>query len=153
VAHQFQETSFHQTDDKGRIILPNRFREVIAATGRNQVVVSRLDGCLVAYPVPKWNAIVERLLEKPSFNARARRLRRFYIGGAQTCDMDKQGRILVSAALREYAGIEPRNGIALVGVLSHFEIWNREAYEAEYDSFREELDSGELGEEIEELGT
>ncbi|MBU2489308.1 MAG: division/cell wall cluster transcriptional repressor MraZ [Proteobacteria bacterium] len=150
---QFEETSFHQTDDKARIILPNRFREVIAATGYNKIVVSRLDGCLVAYPVQKWKQIVARMMEKPRSNARARRFRRFYIGAAQTCEIDRQGRILISAALREYAGIEPKSPVAMAGVTTHFEIWSKSQYEQEYLSFREEEDAGDLGDEIEELGT
>ncbi len=150
---QFEETSFHQTDDKARLILPNRFREKITAEGGDRIVLTRLDGCLVAYLPTKWKEIVARMLEKSKSSVQARRLRRHYYGGAQTCEVDRQGRILISQALREYAHIEAKSSVALVGVGSHFEIWSKDDFEQDYRAFREEEDNGDLGDEISELGT
>jgi len=58
----FRGSSFHTIDSKGRIIIPARFRDVIKAQGSNGVMVSRMDGALVAYPYDEWHKIETRIL-------------------------------------------------------------------------------------------
>ncbi len=151
-AKTFRGTSFHNTDDKARIILPSRFRDVIRAGEIDGVVVSRMDGSLVAYPFTEWQVIEDRIMTMRVKDENTRRLRRFFIGGAHECMCDKQGRILIPPALREYAGLGPKHELALVGVVNHFEIWSRDAYEGEYEAFENDMKTGRMGDEVAKLG-
>lgn len=119
----FRQDSNHTIDDKGRIIIPARFRSVIADSGENVVVLAKLDGCLYGYTLPKWRTIEEKVLAVPNTTEEFRRFRRLLIGGAAECKLDKQDRILVPPTLREYAGLDVE--VVLMGLLDHFEIWSR----------------------------
>lgn len=151
-AKTFRGTSSHSTDDKARIVLPARFRDVIRSGETDGVVVSRLDGSLVAYPFAEWQVIEDRILSKTVKDEYTRRLRRFFIGGAHECLCDKQGRILIPPALREYAGIGPKQEIVLVGVVNHFEIWGRKGYENESEVFESDMKNERMSEEVAKLG-
>ncbi|WP_028314414.1 division/cell wall cluster transcriptional repressor MraZ [Desulfatibacillum aliphaticivorans] len=148
----FRGTSYHSTDEKARITVPARFREVLRDGEVDGVMVSRMDGALVAYPFDEWQVIENRIMTKSKRNAKLRQFRRFFVGGAQECMCDKQGRILVPKDLRDYAGIGAKEEIALVGAVSHFEIWDKKKYDVAYEDFEEVLNSGELDDEIEDMG-
>ena len=125
----FRGSSFHTIDSKGRIIIPTRFRDIIIEGGNNGLMISKLDGGLVAYTIEEWNKIESKILSMAEKSENMRRFRRVFIGGAFECSADKQGRILIPPALRQYA--ELKKEIALVGVLDHFEIWSRESWDRE----------------------
>ena len=146
----FRGSSLHTIDTKGRLIIPARFRDVIRADGGERVMISRMDGCLVAYPFEEWRRIETRILEMAQKSAQMRRFRRVFIGGAFECLCDKQERILIPPLLREYAGLE--KDVALVGVLDHFEIWSREAWEEEKQHLEKDLQLEEVRNEIASLG-
>lgn len=148
---RFRTESVHAIDPKGRIIIPVRFRQVLEAYQSDGVMVSRLDKALVAYPYSKWYEIEDRLLSKAEKNDELRRFRRFFIGAAAECPIDKQGRILIPPELRNYALLE--KDIVLVGVMDHFEIWNKER-RAEEDRIMQEEDmkKEEVKSEIAQLG-
>ena len=82
----------------------------------------------------------------PVTNANARKLTRFFLAGATVCEVDKQGRILLPANLREYAGIDKE--VVSVGVFSRVEIWSKERY-LENNDFD---DMDEIAEHMAELG-
>jgi MraZ protein len=146
----FRGSSFHTMDDKGRVIIPARFRDLIRAGGGDRVMVSRMDGCLVAYPLDAWRDIENRLVALAQKSESMRRFRRVFIGGAHECSCDKQERILIPPMLREYAGFE--KDIVLVGVLDHFEIWSRDTWEAENQTLELDLKKEEVRNEIASLG-
>jgi MraZ protein len=146
----FRGSSFHSIDPKGRIIVPARFREAIKAGGENAVMVSQLDGCLLAYPLEEWAEIEKRILAKKNKTETIRRFRRIFIGGAAYCACDKQERILIPPPLRQYAALE--KDIVLVGVLDHFEIWSRENWDKEHLNLEEDMKKEAVGDEIAELG-
>lgn len=146
----FRGSSFHTIDPKGRLIIPSRFRELIRSGGGNGVMVSRLDGGLVAYPYNEWTKIETRILALAEKNEYMRRFRRIFIGGASECPYDKQHRILIPQPLREYAGVE--KDIVLVGVLDHFEIWSKEKWDIENQTLEEDLKTEELRNEVAKLG-
>ena len=81
----------HTVDAKGRLIVPSKFREQL---GDEFVVTKGLDGCLFAYENTEWKALEEKLHALPLTNANARKFARFFLAGAATCEVDKQGRIL-----------------------------------------------------------
>ena len=65
-----------------------------------------MDGCLSIYPMDEWEAFEEKLRALPLTNKDARTFSRFFVAGATTCELDRQGRILVPQTLREFAGLE-----------------------------------------------
>ncbi len=146
----FRGSSFHTIDAKGRLIIPARFRDVIRADGGERVMLSRMDGCLVAYPLDEWRRIEARILQMAQKNDSMRRFRRVFIGGAFDCACDKQERILIPPLLRDYAGFQ--KDVVLVGVLDHFEIWAREKWEQENLNLEEDLKQEEVRNDIASLG-
>jgi MraZ protein len=146
----FRGSSFHTIDDKGRIIIPSRFRDQIKNNGHNGVMVSRMDNCLVGYTFDEWNKIEKRILSLAEKSQSMRRFRRVFIGGAHECTGDKQDRILIPPALRQYAHLEKE--IVIVGVLDHFEIWSRENWEQENLDLEKDMQEEDVRNEIAKLG-
>ncbi len=142
----FRGSSFHTIDDKGRIIIPTRFRNVIDDSGDTSVMISRMDNCLVAYTLEEWYKIEKKILSLARSSESMRRFRRVFIGGAHECSRDKQERILVPPMLRQYAQLE--KNIVLVGVLDHFEIWSKYNYEQETLALVKDLEDADFKNEI-----
>ena len=111
----------HTVDAKGRLIVPPKFREQL---GDEFVVTKGMDGCLFVYANDDWNAFEQKLTSLPLINKEARKFARFFLAGAAQVEVDKQGRILLPANLREFASLE--KDVVLVGVGSRIEIWSRE---------------------------
>ncbi len=109
----------HTIDAKGRLIIPAKFREGL---GDRFVVSKGFDGCLHAYDPESWTGIQEKLKELPQFKKETRDIIRFFLGGAVEAEIDKQGRILIPAKLRQYAGLD--KDVTLVGSGSRVEIWD-----------------------------
>lgn len=131
----------HSIDPKGRIIIPSKFRE---ALGDEFVVTLGLDGCLFVYPNEEWMNFVNQLKNLPG-TKEARQLQRYFMAGAATVEVDKQGRILIPNKLREQAGLE--KDIVFVGVLSKIEIWSKDKWESNsYD------DMDQVAEHMSEFG-
>jgi len=111
-------------DDKGRMVMPNRYRDVIQERAKGQLVVTvdRGDECLLIFPLPDWEQAERKLMSLPSFDARARRLQRLIVGHATDVELDGHGRFLLPPELRKFAGLE-RLGM-LVGLGNRFELWD-----------------------------
>jgi len=146
----FRGSSFHTIDSKGRIIIPARFRDVIKADGSYGVMLSRMDGALIAYPYDEWRKIESRILSLAEKSESMRRFRRVFIGGSFECPCDKQDRILIPQNLREYAGFE--KDIVVVGVLDHFEIWSRDNWNRENMDLEKDMKKEDVRNEIAKLG-
>ncbi len=133
----------HTVDAKGRLIVPSKFREQL---GDEFVVTKGLDGCLFVYENTEWKILEEKLKNLPLTNANARKITRFFLAGASQCEVDKQGRILLPAVLREFAKIEKE--AVMVGVGNRIEIWSKESWISAnvYD------DVDEIAENMEGLG-
>ena len=146
----FRGSSVHTIDSKGRIIIPARFRDVIKVGNSNSLMVSKLDKCLVTYSIEEWHKIESKILSLAEKSDTLRRFRRVFIGGASECPCDKQDRILIPLLLRQYAGLE--KDIALVGVLTHFEVWCRKKWEKENMAMEKDMKNEEVRKEIAGLG-
>ena len=133
----------HTLDTKGRLIIPAKFRETL---GEEFVISKGMDGCLFVYANDDWNAFEQKLTSLPLINKEARQFARFFLAGAATVEVDKQGRILLPAHLREFAGLE--KDVVLVGVGSRVEIWSKERY-LENNDFD---DMDEIADHMAELG-
>ncbi len=123
----------HSLDAKGRVIFPAKYRDDL---GASFVVTLGLDGCLFAYPMEEWEKFIDKLRELPG-TKEARKLQRYFLAGAAPCDVDKQGRVLIPAHLREKAGLT--KDVLFVGVLSKIEIWSKERWteNEDYDNVDE----------------
>jgi len=138
----------HSLDEKGRLSIPRRFREVLRERyGGGGLVVTRLPECLVAYPWEEWRRLEERLMGLPADLPEVRLYMRYFLGSAEECFPDRQGRILLPAHLREAAGIE-REAV-LLGLLDRFEIWNPERLSIQMEAAREGFD--DLSRKVAEL--
>jgi MraZ protein len=147
----FRGSSYHKIDSKGRIIVPTRFQMILKGTLNSGVMLSCLDGGLVAYPFDQWKKIEEKILALAEVSHGLRRFRRVFVGGACECVLDAQNRILVPQTLRDYAKLE--KDIVLVGVLDHFEVWSEDIWKKEAQKLEEEdMMREEVKNEIAKLG-
>jgi len=136
----------HSIDAKGRVIVPARFRDGLFGEEKTECFVTKgLDGCLFVYDRDEWAVMEEKIAALPLSNPNARRFSRQFLSGAAPCEIDKQGRILLPAKLREYAGLS--KDVAVVGVGSHIEIWDLKAWDAMND-----FDADEMARNMEDLG-
>ncbi|MGL4820091.1 MAG: division/cell wall cluster transcriptional repressor MraZ, partial [Bacilli bacterium] len=113
----------HAIDTKGRIIMPAKFREQL---GEQFVVTRGMDACLFVFPMHEWTQFQSKLRELPLSSKDARAITRFFFAGATECEVDKQGRILLSQTLQTHAGLE--KDCVIIGVMNRIEIWNGETW-------------------------
>lgn len=123
VTSMFMGEYLHTIDGKGRLIVPVKFRE---ALGEKFIATKGLDHCLFIYPEEEWQTIEQKLRALPFTQPDVRAFVRFFFSGATECELDKQGRILLPANLREYAQLV--KDVVLVGVSSRVEIWSQELW-------------------------
>lgn len=116
----------HALDEKGRLIVPARFRERLGAGF--VLTIAQPDPCLALYPSATWAAICARLEEAPRKDERFRRLVRYIFAHTEEVACDAQGRLLIPAPLRTYAGIDRE--VVSIGSLTRVEIWAKERYAA-----------------------
>ena len=135
----------HSIDTKGRIAMPAKLREGL---GSKFIITKGLDGCLFVYAMDEWQRVEQKLASLPMSRKTARDFTRFLFGGACEGECDKQGRVLLPANLRRYAGLE-RDAV-IVGVGSRAEIWDA----AKWQQYNEESaeDVNELAEQLADLG-
>ena len=131
---------YHQKiDEKGRLIIPAKIRYEL---GENFIITRGLDGCLFIYPKLTWDKIINKYAELPNIKE-ARNFMRFFLSGAMTCDLDKQGRINISSPLINYADLT--KDCVVIGVGERLEIWSLDRWnkftEENEDSFSELADN------------
>jgi MraZ protein len=121
----------HALDDRGRVTLPKKIRQEL---GEKDVVLSRgFDTCIFGFDRESWEKEAAKQLEVPVTDEKARAIRRYMFAGAQKVEVDKLGRILVPALLKEYGCINRE--VMVIGAGDHFEIWDTKTwneYEAEH---------------------
>ena len=120
----------HTIDAKGRVILPADFR---AELGVSFIITKGLDRCLFLYAQAEWEALAAKLRQLPLVWAEARALARFFFSSARSLECDKQGRFLVPANLRSYAGIALKQTVVLTGTDSRIEVWSKEQWRSYND--------------------
>lgn len=133
----------HSIDAKGRLIIPSKFRDTL---GDEFVVTKGLEGCLFVFEKYDFETFMDKLNEKSDLEAKVRKIKRFFISGAQEMEPDKQGRMLVPPVLREYAGLEKE--VVFAGVGGHIEIWDKAKWE-DVTSFD---DINDIAEELSSIG-
>ena len=126
----FRGVSELVVDAKGRIAVPARHRDGLAAGSNGHCVITAdHGGCLLIYPAETWEPIQGQIMALPSFDDRIRSIQRLYVGHADDVEVDAAGRILVPPALRRYAGLEKR--VVLVGQGLKLELWDEVKWQAQ----------------------
>ncbi|MEY4323161.1 MAG: hypothetical protein RL410_942 [Actinomycetota bacterium] len=120
----FLGTHTPRLDDKGRLILPAKFRDALS-TGI--VVTKGQERCLVVWPTAVFTEYSEHLRKAAQTNSNVRAYTRVFFSSAFDEQPDKQGRITLSPTLREYAGLEKE--CVVVGADTRIEIWDAAAWE------------------------
>ena len=119
----------HTIDPKGRVSVPSKFREVLAARGDGRLVITHFDNHLMAYPFDEWRIFEEKMAALPSTNDEVASFIRYLVAGAVDCEVDKQGRILIPPPLRDSGGLVSE--VVLAGALKKFEIWDKKRWHDE----------------------
>lgn len=132
----------HSIDNKGRLIIPAKFRSQL---GENFVITRGMDRCLSGYSKDEWNTLKGQLEKLPMTKKNVRQFVRLIYSAAIECEFDKQGRVNLSNTLIDYANIKKK--CVIVGVSSHFEIWDEDAWNKysqqaadDFDEVAEDID-------------
>ena len=133
----------HTIDQKGRLIIPNKFRNLL---GDVFVITKSIDECLEIYDKETWDKFSEKINSLPYSNPNAREFKRIFIGRAVDVTADKMGRVQLTVALRNVAGL--KQDITFLGVGDHIELWDTEKFKKKnhFD------DSDEMSRKMEGLG-
>lgn len=131
----------HSIDQKGRIIVPSKFRELL---GEQFVISKGLDGCLWIFPEKEWDDFSGKLHSLQLFNDEARKITRYFMAGAVPSETDKQGRVMIPQNLRNHADLKKE--VVLIGVSNRIEVWDKEKWEENSTFDDMELLAGHLGE-------
>lgn len=121
----------HSIDEKGRVSIPARFREVILRDGHDRLYITNFpvgdERCLALYPPSQWDALNASLRQKPRFDRRVQVFETFVIGGAHEVPVDRQGRILIPPKLRDYASLGRE--VTFSARQDHFQLWDQRVLE------------------------
>ncbi|MFN8016369.1 MAG: division/cell wall cluster transcriptional repressor MraZ [Acidimicrobiia bacterium] len=112
----------HTVDEKGRVVLPSKFRDLLL----RGAIVSKGDGCLFIYTQDEFESVASELREKSKTSKAARQAARSFFAGATDVTPDKQGRLTIPLPLRQYANLEKE--VTVLGVYSRIEIWNSDQW-------------------------
>lgn len=133
----FMGTYYNSIDDKNRMIVPLKYREQL---GGRCVLTKGLDRCLYIYSEEEWERQMEKIEALPESDPKIRAFIRHFCANAAECGFDKQGRTVVPAELKEYAGI--RRELVTMGAMRKIEVWSREVWDRPENESR--MDSEEF---------
>ena len=131
----------HSVDDKGRTVIPARFRQKL---GEKFVITRGLNGCLWIFSERTWPQIQQKLTPKSLLDQRGVKLERYFLGAACECVPDKQGRVAIPQMLMDHAKIKNGDAVWAIGLTDKVEIWSK--------SLWDEFNAGLTDEVIAELG-
>ncbi len=142
----FRGSYEHTVDSKGRVSVPSKFREIIADRYEGRLVLAMdYDRCLTVYPLEEWEKLEEKIRNLPTMKKEVKDFMRFLLASATECELDKQGRVLITPVHRQHAGIT--KNVTLVGIIDKIEIWDSKAWEA-----RNTQNGDKIGEALAALG-
>ena len=124
----------HTIDEKGRIIVPAKFREEL---GNNFIVTRGIEDCLFVYSAENWAKITNKLSSLPFTHKDARTFNRFFMSGATDVELDKQGRINLPSPLISFANLE--KDCVIIGTGDRLEVWSKESWEQFFQSTKDSM--------------
>jgi transcriptional regulator MraZ len=117
----------HSIDEKGRVSIPARFREVLLRSNHDRLYItnnfSSRERCLELYPPDEWQRIIDRFSQRNRFDPLLQTFETFFIGGAHETPVDRQGRILIPSHLREWARIG--RDVVFSALRDRFQLWDK----------------------------
>jgi MraZ protein len=117
----------HAVDEKGRVSIPAKFREILQREGHDRLYITNTvvqrEKCLELFPPSEWDKVVERFNAVRNADQDAQLYETFYIGGAHELQVDKQGRILIPPRLRGYAHLD--RDVTFSAKHNRFELWDK----------------------------
>jgi MraZ protein len=129
----------HSIDEKGRVSIPARFREILRRDyGSDQLIITIFDSCLVVYPLTEWQVFEAKMKDFSQLKKNAKSFLRYFYSGAMEFAIDDHGRILIPSQFREHAQLTKE--IVFVGLMNRFEIWNKDVWEEEFIKYKESFD-------------
>jgi MraZ protein len=134
VAKVFRGVQHINMDAKGRMAIPARQRESLVelCAGHIVITIDTQTPCLAIYPLQEWERIESEVQALPALNPAVKRFQRLVLGYASDLEIDANGRVLLPAALREYARLEKK--LVLVGQGNKLELWSEAQWFAERDA-------------------
>ena len=124
----------HTIDEKGRIIIPAKFRDGL---GKRFIITRGLENCLFVYSLENWAKITDKLSTLPFTKKDARIFNRFFLSGATDVELDKQGRVNISQPLIDYANLV--KDCVVIGTGDRLEIWSQESWNGFFDSTKDNM--------------
>ena len=124
----------HTIDEKGRIIIPAKFREEL---GNTFIITRGIENCLFVYSEENWAKITNKLNSLPFTKKDARTFNRFFMSGATSVELDKQGRVNISKPLIDYANL--LKDCVIIGTGDRLEVWSQESWESFFDSTKDSM--------------
>ncbi|NRA70689.1 MAG: division/cell wall cluster transcriptional repressor MraZ [Gammaproteobacteria bacterium] len=120
----FRGTTSINLDVKGRLTMPTGYRELVRMQGEGKLVctIDITRPCLLLYPLNQWQLVEQKLMLLSDFDPQEAPIKRLILGNANDCEMDKNGRILLSAPLRQHATLDKK--LMLIGQVNKFELWD-----------------------------
>ena len=123
----------HNIDEKGRLIIPSKFRNDL---GKKFIITRGIEKCIFVYSLDEWNNMVNELKELPFTRKNARTFMRMFLSGATECELDNNGRINLPTPLINYASLNKE--CVVIGVGDRLEIWSNEGFD---NFFNENIDN------------
>jgi MraZ protein len=120
VVRVFSGSYIHTVDEKSRVAMPSKFREIL---GDEFMLTKGPDGCLWALGKSQWETVIGRASDSVV-------VQRFFIAPATRCQLAGKGRFLIADVLREHADIKPGDDAVIVGLGSRVEVWGKRRWEA-----------------------
>ena len=114
-------------DDKSRVSVPSKFREILSVNKDMRLILTNLDGCIVGYPYQEWLAIKQKTANYGAIKKEARAFLRYFYSGVTECPIDKLGRVLIPQSLKSDANI--KKNVVIIGMGNKIEIWAQERWE------------------------
>ncbi|MFN0057080.1 MAG: division/cell wall cluster transcriptional repressor MraZ [Planctomycetota bacterium] len=129
MAAAFIGNSAHALDDKGRVIIPSKFRDQLSSDvdGDGFVATPAPEGCLFLYTRTEWARICQDQSALPKGSPALRQWQRLWVANAETLPIDKQGRVLLPESLRRIAKLD--RDVVLAGCFDRIEVWTREGWD------------------------
>jgi len=136
----------HTIDEKGRVSIPVRFRDVLLREGHDRLYITNFvedrQPCLEAYLPNQWDTVIAKFTDKPMFDPAVQNFETFYVGGAHEIPVDKQGRILLPQKLRDFAKLD--HEVTFSAKHNRFQIWDKAILEEKLKSFEEQMSDPEF---------
>lgn len=140
----------HSIDEKGRVSIPVRFREVLQREGHDRLYITNFkeygQPCLEAYLPNEWENVIGKFVNKRMLDPNVQLFETFYIGGAHEVPVDKQGRVLIPPKLRDFARLG--HEVTFSAKHNRFQLWDKATLEQVLKAAEEQLSNPEFLQKI-----